>query len=188
MHPGKCSLAGSKAEFLGHVISAEGISPDPAKTEAVRNFPVPTGVKGVRQFLGMASYYRRFIKSFAKIASPLHALTRQDVPFCWTSTCQNSFQLLKDALVSPPVLAYPNFGKPFVLHTDASGEGLGAVLEQEQDDNRLHPVAYASRSLNKHERNYSITDMEALAVVWAAKHFRAYLYGHQCVVLSLIHI
>ena len=89
--------------------------------------------------------------------------------------------------MSPPVLRYPNFEKPFVLHTDASKDGLGAVLEQEQGDGRLHPVAYASRSLNKHEQNYGITDLEALGVVWAAKHFRAYLMGHQCVVVYTDH-
>ena len=184
LHPGKCSFARQSVTYLGHVISSQGIAPDPKKVEAVKNFPIPTSVREVRQFLGMASYYRRFIKSFAKIASPLHALTRQDVPFCWTLACQNAFQLLKDAMVSPPVLAYPNFQRSFVLHTDASKEGLGAVLEQEQEDSHLHPVAYASRSLNRHEPNYSITDMEALGVVWAAKHFRAYLYGHRCVVYT----
>ena len=124
---------------------------------------MPTSPKGVRQFLGMASY-RRFIRSFAKIAAPLHALSRQDIPFCWSLACPNAFQQLKDALVSPPVLVYPDFQKPFVLHTDACKEGLGAVLEQ-KSDGHLHPVAFSSRSLNKHEQNYGITDMAALGVV-----------------------
>ena len=163
------------------MISAAGIAPNPAKVQAVQEFPVPTSVRGVRQFLGMAS---RFMPGFAKIAAPLHALTWESVPFFWSMACQGAFLRLKDLLVTPPVLAFPNFTKSFVLHTDASIEGLGAVLEQEQEDGRLHPVAYASRSLSKAERNYGITDLEALGVVWAAKHFRAYLYGHKCVVYT----
>ena len=106
-------------------------------------------VRVVSQFLGMASYYRRFMPGFAKIAVPLHALTRESVPFFWSMAYQGAFLRLKDLLVTPPVLAFPNFAKSFVLHTDASIEGLGAVLEQEQEDVRLHPVAYASRSLSK---------------------------------------
>ena len=184
LHPVKCRFVKRRVVYLGHVISPEGIGPNPEKVEAVERFPIPTSVKGVRQFLGLASYYRRFIPSFAKIAAPLHALTRQDVPFYWSLACQDAFQQLKDALVNPPVLVYPDFEKPFVLHTDASKEGLGAVLEQEKEDGRMHPVAYASRSLNRHEQNYGITDMEALGVVWAAKHFRAYLFGHPCVVYT----
>ena len=131
--------------------------PNPGRVRAVCDFPVPTSVKGVRQFLGMASYYRRFIPEFAKIASLLHALTRQTVPFFWSLACQGAFQKLKDLLVSPPVLVYPNFDKSFVMHMDASIEGLGAVLEQEQEDGKLHPVAYTSRSLSKAEKNYGIT-------------------------------
>ena len=184
LHLGKCQFGCPEVLYLGHIISAAGVAPNPEKVAAVRDFPTPTSVQTVRQFLGLASYYRRFIRNFAKIASPLHALTRQDVPFVWTLSCQNSFQQLKDHLISAPVLVYPDFTKPFTLHTDASGEGLGAVLEQEQPDGRPHPIAYASRTLNTHERKYGITELEALGVVWAARHFRAYLYGHQCVVYT----
>ena len=112
------------------------------------------------------------------------ALPRKDVPFVWTPKCQEAFERLKELLTSPPVLAYPCFDRPFVLHTDASGQGLGAVLEQEQDNGLLHPVAYASRTISKHEARYGVTDLEALGVVWAAKHFRAYLWGHQCTVYT----
>ena len=178
------SFAQEQVEYLGHVISAKGIAPNPGKVRAVQEFPVPTSVKGVRQFLGMASYYRRFMPGFAKTAAPLHALTRESVPFFWSIACQGAFLCLKDLLVSPPVLAYPNFDKSFVMHTDASILGLGAVPEQEQEDGKLHPIAYASRSLSKAERNYGITEMEALGVVWGAKHFRAYLYGHKCIVYT----
>ena len=121
--------------------------------------------------------------SFAKVAGPLHSLTHQEIPFHWTSECQLSFDRLKE-LLSPPVLAYPNFDLPFTLHTDASGKGLGAVLEQEASDGQLHPVAYASRTLSKHERNYGVTELEALGVIWALRHFRAFLLGHSCVVVT----
>ena len=100
-------------------------------------------------------------------------LTRADVPFVWTKACEGAFVCLKELLTSPPVLAYPDFSKPFMLHTDASGTGLGAVLEQVQDDGNLHPVAFASRTLSKHEVKYGITELETLAVIWALRHFRA---------------
>ena len=141
-------------------------------------------MKAVREFLGLAGYYRRFVPNFAKVAGPLHALTRQDVPFHWTSKCQQSFDKLKELLSEPPVLSYPDFSRSVVLHTDASSHGLGAVLEQKADDGQMHPVAYTSCTLSKHEKNYGITDLEALGVVWALRHFRAYLLGHPCVVMT----
>ena len=111
-------------------------------------------------------------------------VTKQGASFVWTTLCHEAFDTLKDRLVSSPVLAYPCFTKPFVLHTDASGVGLGAVLEQGQEDGKLHPISYASRTLSKHESRYGITDLEALGVVWACKHYRAYLLGHRCVVYT----
>ena len=166
---------------MGHLVSADGICPNPDKVRAVVDFPVPTNVKTVREFVGMASYYRRFIPNFAKIASPLHMLTRQDVPFQWMSVCQSAFDRLKQLLSSSPVLAYPDFNRMFLLHTDASGLGLGAVLEQEPDGGGLpHPVAYVSQSLFKQEQKYGITELEALGVVWAVRHFRAYILGNEC--------
>ena len=132
---------------------------------AIQEFPVPKSLKEVRQFLGLSSYYRRFIRGFAEVAHPLHSLTQKDAIFHWSSECQQAFKHLKDALVSPPVLAYPNFSKNFTLETDASIKGLGAVLSQLQDDSCLHPVAYASRSLSGAEKRYAITELETLAVI-----------------------
>ena len=129
----------------------------------------------------MASYCRRFIAGFAKIAQPLHRLTVKDVPFEWCPGCGFA---LKNKLVTPPVLAYPCFGKAFTLETDASILGLGAVLSQKQIDQKLHPVAYASRALNPTEKNYSVTELETLAVVWAITHFRSYLYGGVVTVIT----
>ena len=150
----------------------------------MRAYPVPNDVKSLRSFLGLASYYRRFVPGFAKVAGPLHALTKKDSPFIWGPECQAAFAELKQLLTSSPVLAFPDFTRGFILETDASGAGLGAVLAQEQSDGSVRPIAYASRSLLKHERNYGVTELEGLGVVWAAKHFRPYLYGNACVVYT----
>ena len=184
LRPGKCRFALTEVEYLGHVISEKGVRADPKKVEAVQKFPVPHDVKSLRSFLGLASYYRKFVPGFAKIAGPLHALTKTDVPFAWTHSCQKAFSDLKELLINSPLLVFPDFSKPFVLETDASGAGLRAVLAQKQDDGSVHPVAYASRSLQSHEKNYGITELEGLGVVWAVKHFRPYLYGHSCEVFT----
>ena len=148
------------------------------------DFPVPTCLKELRRFLGLASYYRRFIPQFASIAQPLHHLTRKDVPFVWTNAAASAFEELKEKLTTSPVLAYPSFDQEFVLETDASISGLGAVLAQVQSDGKLHPIAYASRSLSPPERNYGITELETLAVVWSMSHFHYYLYGHKVTVYT----
>ena len=134
--------------------------------------------------MGLCSYYRKFVPGFSKIATPLHQLLKANSKFVWTEPCQMAFQKLKEVLTHTPVLAYPHFDKAFILHIDASGEWLGTVLEQKQEDGMLHLVAYASHTLTKHERKYGITELEALGVVWALKHFRAYLWGHRCTVFT----
>ena len=186
LKPKKCSFLQDQVIYLGHVISRKGIAPDPSKTQKVKDFPIPTDVTKLKQFLGLASYYRRFIPGFAKLAHPLHSLTKKGVDFHWSVDCQRAFEKLKELLTQAPVLAYPCFGedKEFILETDASGEGLGAVLAQKQADGFVHPVAYASRSLNPHEKNYAISELETLALVWAVKQFRAYILGHKCIVLT----
>ncbi len=151
---------------------------------AVKEFPRLTSVHEVRQFLGLTSYYRHFVKNFAKIAEPLHALTRKGAQFNLSEACETAFSMLKHFLISSPILCYPNFDKDFQLEADASIKGLGAVLSQKQTDGKYHPVAYASRSLSSQERNYFITELETLAVVWSVSHFKAYLYGHDVVVYS----
>ena len=163
--------------YLGHTISDQGISPDATKIEAIKNFPKPINLKSLRSFLGLAFYYRRFIPGFSAVANPLFKLTRKNANFCWSDTCQEAFDRLKQLLTNAPLLVFPNFSRGFVMETDASGVGLGAVLAQEVEDGKLHPVAYASRTLQPHEQNYGATELEALGVVWAAKHFRHYLYG-----------
>ena len=183
LKPKKYFFAQEKVEYLGHVVSAGGISTDPAKLSAISQFPTPTTVKTLRSFLGLASYYRKFVPRFAKIAQPLHALTKKDTLFEWTQQCQSAYDELKELLMSSPVLAYPDFSRAFILETDASAAGLGAVLAQEQGG-AVRPIAFASRSLQPHEKNYGVTEMEGLGVVWAVKHFRPYLYGHKCTVYT----
>ena len=152
------------------MISEHGISTDPAKIRAVEQWSAPTDVHQVRSFLGLCSYYRRFVEGFATIARPLHKLTEKKNPFRWIPECQESFMRLKQALCSRPILCYPTVRQTFVLDTDASGVGIGAVLSQ-VEDGKERVVAYYSQALNKAERNYCITRKELLAVVEAVKHF-----------------
>ena len=178
--PKKCHLAKRRVCYLGYVVSREGISADPSKVEVVKNFATPIDVRLLRSFLGLSSYYRRFVPAFSKVAAPLFALTHKDAIFQWDKKCQESFDHLKGLLMQAPLLVFPDFTKSFVLETDASGQGLGAVLSQQQESGFTAPIAYASRTLQKHEQNYGTTELEALGVVWAVRHFRPYLYGHAC--------
>ena len=145
-------------------MSAEGIRVDPVKIEAVVNWKPPRSVTEVRSFLGLAGYYRRFVKGFSVIASPLTKLLRKGVLFEWLDKCQNSFEQLKEMLVEAPVLTQPTSGKEYTLYSDASGIGLGCVLMQ---NDKI--VAYASRQLKSHEQNYPTHDLELAAVVFALK-------------------
>ena len=176
--PEKCSFLKEKVKYLGHIVSKEGIAADPEKTATVKTWPTPTRTKEVQQFLGLANYYRRFIKDFAQIAKPLQKLTERTSSFLWTTECQKSFEILRHLLSSPPILSYPDFTKPFILDTDASNDGIGGVLSQLDKDGREHVVAYGSRLLTKPERNYCVTRKELLAVVTFVTHFRTYLLGH----------
>jgi len=181
LKPSKCSLLRAQVSFLGHVVSGEGVATDPEKIKAVEEWPVPTDLHEVRSFLGLASYYRRFVPTFASIAAPLHALSAINQKFIWSSECEESFRRLKTALIWSPVLAMPNDCDPFLLDTDACDISIGAVLSQMQDGvERI--IAYASRSLSKPERNYCVTRKELLAVVCYAHAFRPYLLGRQFVI------
>ncbi|GBB91667.1 hypothetical protein RclHR1_19010001 [Rhizophagus clarus] len=179
LNPGKCFFMKAELEFLGHIISAQGIQTDPAKTEKVKNFPKPKNTTQLRGFLGLASYYRRFVPNFARIATPLNKLLRKGTVYQWTAEQDKAFNALKECLVTSPILAFPNFNKQFILFTDASILGLGAILSQLDEKNQEHVIAYASRTLNKAEKNYTATELECLAVVWAIKHFHAYVYGQK---------
>jgi len=178
LKPSKCHLLQRTVHFLGHVISAGQVATEPEKIEQVVSWPVPKDVTEVRSYLGLVSYYRRFIKSFSEIAAPLHALTGKKVKFQWTEKCQEAFQELKDRLVSSPIVAMPTDDGEFRLDTDASNFAIGAVLSQLQDGQE-RVIAYASRTLNSAERNYCVTRRELLAVVHFTKQFRTYLLGRE---------
>lgn len=175
----KCRFLSRQIIYLGHMCTPEGIKPNPELVKAVQEFPQPTSVKEVQSFLGLANYYRKFIKNYAEIALPLIGLTRKSVKFEFDEKCIVAFKELKEALATKVVLRYPEWDKEFRVSVDASGYALGAVLEQEG-----RPVAYGSRVLNQAERKYCTTDRELLAVVWATKLWRAYLLGRHFKVIS----
>ena len=171
-------LISDQSEFSGHVVSSDGIATDPSKTEAVDNWPIPKTPKQVRSFIGLCSYYRRFIRGFADIARPLHKLCEKGAKFIWTPECQQSFETFKSALSETPILAYPKPGEQFILDTDASDKAVGAVLFQVQDG-KERVIAYMSKSMNKQERAYCVTRKELPAVVTALRSFHSYLYGQE---------
>ncbi|KAL2091743.1 hypothetical protein ACEWY4_011541 [Coilia grayii] len=180
----KSQFCRKSLKFLGHLVSAEGIQADPEKITAVQQYPVPTTLKALQRFLGMAGWYHRFVPNFSQIAVPLNALKRKGAKFRWTQECQQAFEELKQHLVSPPVLGHPNFSYPFIVYTDASEVGLGAVLTQSTGLGKEEVLAFASRSLNSAERNYSATELECLAVVWALERWRYYLEGRHFTVVT----
>lgn len=162
LKPSKCSFTLQKVHYLGHVITKDGVQVDVTKTDAVKSFPTPKCTKDVRSFLGLCNYYRKFIKNYSTIISPLTSLLRKEINFEWSVDCQYAFDQLKIALTSPPVLAYPDNSKTFTLTTDASCTVLGFVLGQFDDKGKERVIAFGGRSLNKFERNYSISERECL--------------------------
>ncbi|CAA0830863.1 Uncharacterized mitochondrial protein AtMg00860, partial [Striga hermonthica] len=175
----KCEFWLQRVSFLGHVITQAGIEVDPSKVSTVQNWSTPRSPSEVRSFLGLASYYRRFIEGFSKIALPLSQLTRKSVKFEWTDRCESSFQELKRRLTSAPVLTIPDPSRSFTIFSDASRLGLGCVLMQDGQ-----AVAYASRQLKPHEQNYPTHDLELAAVVHALKIWRHYLYSGHCEIFT----
>ncbi|GFW99814.1 retrovirus-related Pol polyprotein from transposon 412 [Trichonephila clavipes] len=178
LNPSKCKFFQKEVNYLGHIISAEGVRTDPEKVFAVKNWKRPENLRELRSFLGLCTYYRKFVKGFSNIARPLHKLTESKQKFQWTKECEDSFLQLKEALTSSPILIYPQPDKPFILDTDASNKSVGAVLSQEIDGQE-RVVAYWSKCLSKPERNYCVTRKELLAIVKAIEHFHHYVYGQK---------
>jgi len=164
LQPGKCEFLRKEFTYLGHKLTDGGLRPDPEKVAVVKKFPNPTNTCEIKQYMGLCSYYRRFIPNFIKIAKPLTNLLRNNVPFVWDQKTEEAFVVLKEILNTEPLLLYPRFTKPFVLTTDASSEALGAILSQGPIGQDL-PIAYTSRTLDKAERNYSTTEKDLLASV-----------------------
>jgi transposase InsO family protein len=174
LKPSKCFLLQKSVGFLGHIVSEEGIEANPDKICAIVQWPIPLCVRDVRAWLGLTGYYRRFVKDYAQIVQPLTELLSPSKPFIWSQEAQTSFESLKNALTSPPILVMPTIGDTFTLDTDASDKSIGAVLSQNQNGIE-RVIAFASKTLSKSERNYSVTRRELLAIIYYLKYFRHYL-------------
>ncbi|XP_069993527.1 uncharacterized protein [Penaeus vannamei] len=173
----KCTFCSATVTYLGHIVGNGKVRPKTANVEAILNYQVPSTRKSLMRFLGMVGFYRRYCPNLAEVAASLTRLTNRKVSFNWTPECQRSFEQLKQFLSSDPVLAAPDFQKPFILHTDASDLATGAVLLQDDDQGVLHPVAYHSTKLAKHQLAYSTIEKELLGIINAIKKFECYLYG-----------
>jgi len=176
LQPDKCEFLRKEVNYLGHIIGEDGVKPDPKKIEAVKEFPQPANAKNIKQFLGLAGYYRRFIPNFSKTARPLTNLLKKESAFVWTEEQQSAFNDLRNALCSQPILQYPDFARPFVVTTDASKNAIGGILSQGPVGKDL-PISYVSRLLNGAEQNYSTIERELLAIVYSVNYFRPYLFG-----------
>jgi transposase InsO family protein len=183
LQPDKCEFLRHEVAYLGHIIGANGVKPDPGKIKSIMHFPTPKNPKNIKQFLGLAGYYRRFIPNFSKVAKPLTDLLKKDSIFNWQLKQVEAFNSLKHSLCSNPILQYPDFTRPFILTTDASGYAIGGILSQGPVGKDL-PVSYTSRILNTAEQNYSTIEKECLAIIYCINHFRPYLYGRLFTIIT----
>ena len=183
LNPEKCQFGRKSLKYLGHLVTSEGIRTDPDKVSAIVDLAPPTNLRGLRRFLGMASWYRRYIEGFSKITAPLNRLLKKGQRWQWTAEQDKAFCELKQHLTEAPVLTCPDFEQPFILQTDASDLGLGVALTQNIEGND-QVIAYASRSLTSCEKAYSTTEKECLAIVWGIEKMRPYLEGYHFTVLT----
>lgn len=179
----KSEFVQNSLKYLGHIVCSEGIHTDPSKIEAIKEMSAPRTIKELRRILGVASWYRRFVPDFSTLVEPMTRLLKKKIPWKWDTEQEEAFYKLKQKLTEAPILRCPNFAQPFFLQTDASGEGLGAVLFQRNSDEEA-VVAYASRMLNEAERKYSVTEQECLAVLWGIRKMRPYLEGYHFTVIT----
>jgi len=180
----KCHFAKTQVSFLGYLVSHRKIEPHPSNLNAISRFPKPTCVKELQRFLGMVNVYNKFIPEYSKLRNPLNQLLKKGYLWRWSESCDNSYEKLKGALIRGPILAIYSADKPCFLFTDASGRGIGAVLKQPADDGTLHPIAYHSRSLHSYEQQYTVSEMECLAMVDSITKFHHYLYSQKFTVFS----
>ena len=184
--PSKSKIGYQEVSYLGHTVGNKCIQPMMDKVDSVSKFPTPITKKNVRAFLGLTGYYRKFVPKYADVAKPLTDLTKKKEPNTvqWSKPCKQAFEKLKAVLTSKPVLATPDFAKPFLVQTDASKFGIGGVLSQLDDSCVEHPIVYLSRKLKPNEVNYSVPEKECLAIVWAVDKLRYYLYGHMFTIIT----
>ncbi len=175
LNPSKCCFTAKTITFLGHMVSKEGIRPDPGKIETVMHFPTPKNVTSVRSFLGLTGYYKKYVRGYSKLAGPLFELTRKDIPFVWDVGCEQAYQALKAALVDAPVLTRLDFKRTFWLDVDWSPKGVGAILSQ-KDGKFERIIAYASKSLTEAQKKFHPMEGECYALIWGVMHFRQYLH------------
>lgn len=174
----KCKFAVSEVKFLGHILSAEGVQADPAKLKVVKEYETPKNIKTLRAFLGLTNYFRRFIPNYSRIAQPLTKLLKVDTPFVWSDDCQTAFEALKEKLISPPIVAYPNYSDPFLLYTDASGKAISGILSQIQDTAsgpQERVIAFFARNMLPAEVNYNTHERELLAIYYSLLQAKSYI-------------
>lgn len=166
-------------KYLGYIIGHGTITTDPEKVIAIREFPLPRSIRQLRRFLGVCGWYRRFVRNFASVSSPITDMLQKNKKFMWSEEAIEAFNKLKDILSSAPVLHNPDFSRPLSIQCDASQYGIGAVLAQRNDAGDEIPIAYMSHKMTTAQRNYSVSEQECLAAVMAIKKFRAYVEGHE---------
>ena len=179
----KCEFLKNEVKYLGHLVSPSGIKPDPSKVEAIQELEPPTDVRGIRSFIGLTGYYRRFISNYAKIAKPLTELTKKNRRFIWTADCQQSFETLRRALTESPILAFPDVNKPYKLYTDASSYAIGSALVQETEMGE-RVIQYLSHQLNETQQRWPTIEKEAYAIVYSVQKFRPYLLGAKFTIMT----
>lgn len=180
----KSKFCRQEVRYLGHIVGDGVIRTDPEKISAIIDFPTPKSVKQLRRFLGMSGWYRKFIRNYATITTPLTDLLKAHRKFTWSEMAQKAFDDLKLILTTTPVLHSPDFSQPFYIHCDASNTGIGTVLVQKTAEGEEVPIAFMSKKLNQAQRNYSVTEQECLAAMLSIKKFRAYVEGHEFTVIT----
>lgn len=183
LKPEKCKFFQKQVKYLGYEISEHGLAIDKTKMRCIHDYPRPTNVVETQRFLGFINFYRKYICNLAKIARPLYQLCKKDGNFQWDSNCQDSFEHLKNALITPPVLAFPRFDLEFILVTDASLYAVGGILSN-LDGKEERPIQYFSRSLNETQTRYSTIERELLAIIWSVEWYRAYLYARRFYIVT----
>jgi hypothetical protein len=181
LKPSKCSFLQTSISYLGHLVSQAGVGTSPHLVRDILEWPACTNAKEIKVFLGLShGYYRKYLKNYAAIVSPLTDLLQANTPFIWTTECQQAMNTIKQLLTTAPILALPRFDRPFILDTDCSNISMGSVLSQLDDDRNERVICYSSKKLTDRQKNYCVTRRELLAVIYYLKYYKHYLLGTKC--------